>query len=117
LQAYRHGRGIAQQGGAELVEQVVVSERLFLKLDVWIGLAEGLEEILVVLAQQVGVTLEHALIPERQPPLVVERSNFSAGLRRVEFLRARNGAHVFRRPFAQVDRGLSQCRRRDQRCD
>ena len=116
LQADRHRRGIAEQRRAELVEQVVVGEGLFLELDVRIGLAEGLEEILVVLAQQVGVALEHALVPERQSPLVVERRDLAAIGRRVEILRARDGAHIFRRPFAQVDRRRSQRRCRHQRC-
>ena len=86
MQADRHRRGIAEQRRAELVEQVVIGEGLFLELDVRIGLAEGLEEILVVLAQQVGVALEHALIPESQSPLVVERGDLAAIGRRVEIL-------------------------------
>ena len=73
LQADRHRRGIAEQRRAELVEKVVIGEGLFLERDVRIGRAEGLEEILVVLTQQVGVALEHALIPEGQVSLVVER--------------------------------------------
>ena len=112
LQADRHRRGIAEQRGAELVEQVVIGEGLFLELDVRIGLAEGLEEILVVLAQQVGVALEHALIPERQAPLVVERGDLAAIVRRVELLCARNGAHIFRRPLAEIDRRRAERRGR-----
>ena len=84
--------------------------------DVRIGLAEGLEEILVVLAQEVGVALEHALVPEGQSPLVVERRDLAAIGRRVELLGAGDGAHIFRRPLAQVDRRRSQRRRRHQRC-
>ena len=72
--------------------------------DVRIGLAEGLEEILVVLTQEVGVALEHALIPEGQVSLVVERGDLAAIGRRVEFLRAGDRAHIFRRPLGQVDR-------------
>ena len=116
LQADRHRRGIAQERRAELVEKVVIGEGLFLELDVRIGLAEGLEEILVVLAQEVGVALEHALIPESQSPLVVERGDLAAIGRHVKILCARNGSHIFRRPLAQVDRRLSQRRCGHQRC-
>jgi hypothetical protein len=72
------GAALPSKRGAELVQQVVVGERLFLELDVGVGLAEGLEEVLVILAQEIGVALEHTLIPERQAPLVVERRDLAA---------------------------------------
>ena len=116
LQADRHRRCIAKERRAELVQKIVIGEGLFLELDVRIGLAEGLEEILVVLAQEIGVALEHALIPESQSPLVVERGDLAAIGRRIKILCACNGAHIFRRPLAQVDRRRTQRRRRHQRC-
>ena len=115
LQPHHHGSGVAKQCRPELVEEIVVGVRLLLKLNVGIGFPEGCEEVLVILAQEIGVSLEHALIPEREAPLVVERRDLAALGCGVEILCARNRAHIFRRPFAQVDGGRGQYGRRHQK--
>ncbi len=113
LQSHNHRAGVAEQGRAKLVEQVVVIDVLRVGLDVRVSRLPGRPELLVHLLGDFGLGVGRAGVPVGQAALVIERHDLGAFGGGIELFRAGDALDVFRRPLRQVD-GLAsrECRER-----